>query len=183
MNNPVLQESHPEKCAAAKCKQCDVQTGQCFCQKGYKLTEDNTCIGTPVWPVTWQLRWFVCGGGCFFHACVDLWRMFNSSFPACFFFFFKVEISLCTLIPLFRPGSVHSGSVRWDNCGWIFPDESHVSLFPDRFPLRLCWVKAVCVFRCNPPPALLAEWPGSFVCHCSNTGGWNGHWISVSTQS
>ena len=37
-------------------------------------------------------------------------------------------------------------------------------------PLRLCWVKDVCVFRCNLPPALLAEWPGSFTCHCSNMG-------------
>ena len=36
-------------------------------------------------------------------------------------------------------------------------------------PLRLCWVKSVCVFRCNQPPALLAEWPGSFRCHCGNT--------------
>ena len=25
-----------------------------------------------------------------------------------------------------------------------------------------------CVFRCNLPPALLAEWPGSFTCHCGN---------------
>ena len=36
------------------------------------------------------------------------------------------------------------------------------------FPLR--WVKDVCEFRCNLPPALLAEWPGSFTCHCGNTG-------------
>ena len=32
--------------------------------------------------------------------------------PALFFFFFKVEIRLRTLIPLLRPGSVHSGSAR-----------------------------------------------------------------------
>ena len=37
-------------------------------------------------------------------------------------------------------------------------------------PLWLCWVKDVCVFRCNLPPALLAEWPGSFTCPCSNPG-------------
>ena len=37
-------------------------------------------------------------------------------------------------------------------------------------PLRLCWVKDGCVFMCNLPPALLAEWPGHFMCHCSNTG-------------
>ena len=37
-------------------------------------------------------------------------------------------------------------------------------------------MKGVCVFRCNLPPALLAEWPGSFMCHCNNMG-WNGHQI------
>ena len=37
-------------------------------------------------------------------------------------------------------------------------------------PLWLHWVKGVCVFRCNLRPALLAEWPGSFTCHCGNTG-------------
>ena len=26
------------------------------------------------------------------------------------------------------------------------------------------------MFRCNLPPALSAEWPGSFTCHCGNTG-------------
>ena len=31
--------------------------------------------------------------------------------PALFFFFFRVEISSRTLIPLFSPGSVHRGSV------------------------------------------------------------------------
>ena len=28
----------------------------------------------------------------------------------------------------------------------------------------------VCVFSCNLPPALLAEWPGSFTCYFGNTG-------------
>ena len=37
--------------------------------------------------------------------------------PALFFFFFKVEISSRTLIPFFLPGSVHSGSASWDDCG------------------------------------------------------------------
>ena len=50
------------------------------------------------------------------------------------FFFFKVEISLRTLIPLFMPGSVHGGSVSWDNCGWMFPDKLLVSSFLDRLP-------------------------------------------------
>ena len=32
-------------------------------------------------------------------------------------------------------------------------------------PLRLCWVKGVCVFRCNLLPAFLAELQGSFMCY------------------
>ena len=45
-----------------------------------------------------------------FIACGDLGKMFDYSFPACTFFFFYVEIRLYTLIPLLRPGSVHSSS-------------------------------------------------------------------------
>ena len=41
---------------------------------------------------------------------------------------------------------------------------------PGQRPLRLHWVKGVCVFRNNMPPALLAAWPWSFTCHCGNTG-------------
>ena len=39
-----------------------------------------------------------------------------------------------------------------------------------------------CVFSCNLPPALLAEWLGSFPCYCGNTGV---EWIlkQVSTES
>ena len=54
-------------------------------------------------------------------ACEDFERMFDNSFPACAIFvvvvvvvvvvcLFQVEISSRTLIPLFRPGSGHSGS-------------------------------------------------------------------------
>ena len=41
--------------------------------------------------------------------------MFNHSFPACAFLllFLKVEITSRTRIPLFMPGSVHSGSAVW----------------------------------------------------------------------
>ena len=61
-------------------------------------------------------------------------------------FFLKVEISSRTLIPVFMPGSVHSDS---------FPTLSLDSGIIR--PLRLRCVKGVCMFRCNPPPALLAE--------------------------
>ena len=85
--------------------------------------------------------------------------------PALFFFFFKVEISWRTVIPLFMPGSVHRGWTSWDDCGRLFPDKLRVSSFLDRLPhhawtaaspLRLLRVKGVCVFRCNLSPALWA---------------------------
>ena len=47
------------------------------------------------------------GGGGFFLACKDFRRMF-----ARVFFFFKDEIGSRALIPLFMPGSIHSGSPR-----------------------------------------------------------------------
>ena len=56
------------------------------------------------------------GGGGFFLACEDFGRMFDKSFSACAsffffsFFFFLLQMSPRTLIPLFRLGSVHSGS-------------------------------------------------------------------------
>ena len=78
----------------------------------------------------------VCG---FFLKCKDFRKMFNNSFPACAFFF-KVEIRLRTLIPLSRPGSVHSGSASWDDCGWVFPDELYVTSLPDRFPHYVCTI-------------------------------------------
>ena len=31
---------------------------------------------------------------------------------------------------IFRPGSVHNGSASRDDCGRMFPDELHMSLFP-----------------------------------------------------
>ena len=77
------------------------------------------------------------GAGGFFLTCKDLERMFDHSFPACTFLFvfvFEVEISSCTLILLYTPGSVHSGSVGWDDCGRMFHDKSCVSSFLDKFP-------------------------------------------------
>ena len=52
-----------------------------------------------------------CGG--FFLACEELGEesMIHSP-PALFFFFFKVEISSCTPVPLFRRGSDHCGSAK-----------------------------------------------------------------------
>ena len=89
--------------------------------------------------------------GAFFLACEDLGRMFDNSFSACAFsfilfyficlFILLMEISSCTLIPLFRPGSVHSGFAGLDDCDRVFPDELRVSSFPDRFP-HYAWTAA-----------------------------------------
>ena len=54
-------------------------------------------------------------GGRFLLACEKFMKMFDKSFPACVLFCFcfvllVVGINSRTLIPLFRPGSVHSGS-------------------------------------------------------------------------
>ena len=43
------------------------------------------------------------GGDGFFLACEDMRRMFDHPFPACAFFFFLMEISSLSQIPLFRP--------------------------------------------------------------------------------
>ena len=53
-----------------------------------------------------------------------------------------MEISSRTLLPLFRPGSVHSGSASWNHFGRLFPDELRVSSFPDRFP-HYAWTAAL----------------------------------------
>ena len=117
-------------------------------------------------------------GGLFLLTCQDFGRMFDHSFPACAFCCWSGD-STRTLIPLFMPGSVHSGSAGWDDCVRMFPDKLRVSSFPDRFP-HYAWTAAYSVhsdligsngvFRCNLPPAFLAEWPGSSTCHCGNTG-------------
>ena len=132
------------------------------------LQAENACLPCPFMCHQEEGCSFHCCGGGFFLACEDFWKMFNNLFPACTFLFFKVEISSHKLIPFFKPGSVHSGSASCDNCDWVFPDELHVSSFPDRAP-HSAWtaaysahsdferVKGVCVFRCDLPPALLAE--------------------------
>ena len=73
----------------------------------------------------------------------------------CFFFLFQSGMSVCVYICVWA---------RLRIVPTLCQDSSIVS------PLRLLWVKGVRVFRFDLPPALLAEWPGSFTCHCGNTG-------------
>ena len=113
--------------------------------------------------------------------------MFSHLFPVCTFFsFLEVEVSLCTLYARISPQWLSKLRQLWPNV----PSQVMCKLISKKVPtpcldsgtvspLRLCWVKSVCVFRCDLP--LLSEWPGSFTCHCGNTGV-NRHWIRVSTQ-
>ena len=69
--------------------------------------------------------------------------MFDSSFPACTFFF-KVEISSHTPIPFFMPGSVHSGSRSWDDCSPVFPDKWLVIYKQNRDSQSPTWTTSLC---------------------------------------
>ena len=121
------------------------------------------------------------GGGGFLFVCEDFGRMFDHSFSACAFFFFFLS-------RLARTHSFHSlgqdqstvahqakksvAECSLTSCMWAcfqiashtMPGQQHTQ------PSLFHWVKGACVYRCNLPPALLAEWPGSFTCHCGNTG-------------
>ena len=128
-----------------------------------------------------------------------LWGFFGNVGPfipyLCFLFcfVFKVVISLPTWIQLFIPGSVHSGSVSWDNCGWMFLDKLHVSLFLDRFA-HYAWTAAELansdfvrsrISACLNTTYHLHFWQNDqgLLCATAVTHWWNGHWIRVSTQS
>ena len=124
-------------------------------------------------------------GDGFFFACDDFERMFIHSFPAyafSFSSFFKVEISSRTLSPLYMPGSVHKrfSELRrlWPNV----PEEVACESASGRFPHNTwtaAWsahsdfagsrVSACLGVTCHL--YFLAERPGSFTCHCGNTGG------------
>ena len=116
--------------------------------------------------------------------------LMNQPLPV-LFLLFKMEITSCAPIPLFE--SVHSGSASWDNCGWALLYELPVNSFPWQVPMLSLdrvvstfqphWVKCVCMFSCNLPPALLSEWPGSYMCYCLNTRGGMNTKIGVCTES
>ena len=58
-------------------------------------------------------RWHMCWTLWLFPCLQGFWENIPPFIPLeCFFFFFKVEISLCALFSLLKPGSVHSGSAR-----------------------------------------------------------------------
>ena len=89
------------------------------------------------------------------------------------------------LITLFRPGSVHSGSVSRDDCGLAFADELSVNSFPHSFPL-CAWTVAKSalsdfigsrVYVCVGVTCHLHFWQNDWGLLRSTavTWGWNGH--------
>ena len=87
------------------------------------------------------------------------------------FFFVKAWISpqwISKLRPLWL-------SVFWSIvCELIFPDRfPHYNWTAKSAHLHFVGSRSASVFKCNLPPALLAEWMESSICHCGNTE-WNG---------
>ena len=93
--------------------------------------------------------------------------MFDHSFPACAFFFFKWRLACAHWFHSLRQDRftmaqravTTEAACSLTSCVWArlligCLDSGIVS------PLRHHCVKGVCVFRCNLQPALLAEWQG-----------------------
>ena len=84
--------------------------------------------------------------------------------------------------------NIHRSGVLW--CclivKWLVPRETAAFLACSLCTIQPCAVstllhakphtKGACVSGCNLPPALLAEWPGSFTCCSGYTGGLKGYW-------
>ena len=120
--------------------------------------------------------------GGFFHACEDLGENVRQFIPR-----------LGTLIPLFMPGSIHSGSASRDDCGRMFPDKLRVSSFPDRFP-QYAWTAAqlshseivgsrLYAFLGVTCHLHLWQYDRGLLRASAVTFGWNWHRIRVSTLS
>ena len=104
-----------------------------------------------------------------------------------------MEINSRTLILLFRPGSVHSGSTSLEYYGRVFPDQLHVSSFLDR--LRHCaWTAAQSahsdfvgsrMYACLGVTCHLHFWQNDWglLRVTAVTWRWNGHRIRVSKHS
>ena len=153
-------------------------------------TSHTTCV---ILAVGEAFQIIVCFCSCFFLACEDFGRMFDHSFPACplpppFFFFFEVEISLRTLIPLFyaRIGPQWLSELRrlWPNVpcqvacelphyAWTAAQSAHSDIVASR------------MYACLGVPYHLRFWQNDrgLLRAIVVTRGWHGHRIRVTTQS
>ena len=121
------------------------------------------------------------GRGGFCLACEGFWRTFDHFFAACAFLNFLLEISSYTLVPLFIPGSVHSGLASSDDCGQMFPYKLCVSSFRDRFP-HYAYTVGSRVYVCLGVTCRLHFWQNDQNL-LPATAVTQGHWIRISTQS
>ena len=154
--------------ASGEWKQCAIfWSYRLYSQRKKKMgvTKAIACTAqrTPILPLSstlgkFDLVWLVCHYWCRCCWCCSLislaWILGECSImysPPARFFFFSVEICLRTLIPLFVPGSVHSGSASWDDRGQMFPDKLCVSSFSDGFP-QYAWTA-----ESRPSPNLLGQ--------------------------
>ena len=144
-----------------------------------------------MWPLL-SLYYHTCGR--LFPRLQGLWENVRP-FISCLHFF-KWRYSLRTLVPFVLPGSVHSGSESWDDCGWMFPEKLHISLFLDRFSYyartaaqsaHYNFVRSTSsrMYACLGVTCHLHFWQNDRdLLHATAvTRVCNRHWIKVSTQS
>ena len=130
-------------------------------------------------------------GGGFFLACKDLGKCSTIHSPPALFFFFFLKCRLART-HLFRCLGQDQSTVAQraettvsecssTSCLWArfligshtMPAQRHSQPTPTSLG------HGVCMFRCNLPPALWVEWPGSFTCHCGNT---RVEWTPIKSQ-
>ena len=115
-----------------------------------------------------------------FYSLLLLWGNVRHFIPRLRFFFFKWNLTGAHLFhslgqdqsPVAQRAETTVTECSLTSCVWtrfltgptLCLDSGIVS------PFGLYWVKGVCLFGCNLSAALLADWPGSFTCHCGNTG-------------
>ena len=135
------------------------------------------CPIEPRWAVTKLVHTMWCGFNLTYK---DLGgKAWSANLRLCFFFFFLSGYQLVKTNSILwaRIGPQCSWELRWlwPSVPWeglsqlvsligsyIMPGQ-HTQLTPTSLS------QGVCVFRCSPS-VLLAEWLGSSMCHCSNTG-------------
>ena len=131
------------------------------------------------------------------HSCFeDLGGKFTDWFHACNFFFFFLKWRSARAYLFLSLGQDRSTVALWAEMtvavcsltSWVwagFPEVPKLCLDSIVSPLKLHWVKGVCMFRCNLPTALLTEWPsvGFFTAIATAvTQRWNRHQIRVTTE-
>ena len=132
------------------------------------------------WIQAWLLRTRTGGGGGFFLTCKDLGRKFHRSFPTTLLSFLSGDQLIHTNSTLFNPwiSPQWLSVLRWLQMS--VPDELHVSSCAiDGSPhcldsvLGLFIGSRVYAFGCILPPALLAEWLGSYIYITAITRRWS----------